>query len=103
MLKKVLISIIVYFLFCLLQTSFFPHFGSIGNYLNLILITTIALNLLEKREEMFGLINAVIGGFLLDVFSNNIFGLNLAILLLISLFIKLFIKRYVEIPILEKI
>ena len=101
--KKILISVIAYFIFALLQTSFLVHFGAFGEHLNLILISVIIWNILESRKSLFGLSNAVIGGFFLDIFSSRIFGFYILILLVVAISIKFILKKYVKIPIIKKI
>jgi len=100
--KKILIWTIVYFIFSLLQTSFLVHFGLLGKYLNLILISVIIYNLIENRNNLFGLSNAIIGGFFLDIFSSQFFGFYILILLTIAITIKFVFKEYVKIPLIEK-
>ncbi len=102
MLKKILVSVILYYIFILLQTSFLVHFSFFGLVLNLILISVIIWNILEKSETLFGLSNAVIGGFFLDVFSSRMFGFHILILLALAIFIKFVLKKYVRIPIIKK-
>ena len=99
---KFLISAIIYFIFALLQTSFLVHFGVLGEHLNLILISVIIWNLVETRKSLFGLLNAVIGGFFLDIFSNRIFGFYILILLTAAILIKFVLKKYVKIPFIKK-
>ncbi len=100
--KKTLVSIILYYIFILLQTSFLVHFSIFGLVLNLILISVIIWNILEKSETLFGLSNAVIGGFFLDLFSSRMFGFHILILLALAIFIKFVLKKYVRIPIIKK-
>lgn len=99
---KVFLSIVVYFIFVIFQTSFLVHFGKFGECLNLILISVIVWNLIESRKNLFGLLNAVIGGFFLDAFSNQIFGFYILILLITAISIKFVLKKYVKIPFVEK-
>jgi uncharacterized membrane protein YgaE (UPF0421/DUF939 family) len=42
--------------------------------------------------------SAGIGGFFLDIFSENPIGLSVTILLAISILIKFVLKKYVQIP-----
>ncbi len=102
MYKKTLISLILYCIFILLQTSFLVHFTIFGLVLNLILISVIIWNILESSKSLSGLSNAAIGGFFLDVFSSQIFGFYTLILLTIAVFIKFFLKKYVKIPFIKK-
>jgi rod shape-determining protein MreD len=96
--KKFLISVIIYFIFALVQTSFLVHLAPFGIAPNLIIISVIIYNFIEGSEKMFGLGNALIGGFFLDVFSSRVFGFYILILLALSLLIKFVFKKYVKIP-----
>jgi len=100
--KKFLVSIILYYIFILLQTSFLVHFSIFGLTLNLILISVIIWNILEKSGTLFGLLNAAMGGFFLDLFSNRMFGFHILILVVLAIFIKFVFKKYVRIPIIKK-
>lgn len=90
--KKIIISLLFFYVLALFQTSFLVHFSA----LNLILILIFFLNLFEKSEENFGLISALIGGFFLDVFSERTIGFHVLILFLLSLSIKLILRRYIR-------
>ncbi len=97
--KKIIISIIIYFIFAILQSSFIIYFGHLGKYLNLILISIIAWNIFENPKEIFGIVNAFIGGFFLDILSGHFFGFYIIISLSLAIIIKFFLKKYVKIPI----
>ncbi len=103
MLKKILISIIVFYFLVLLQTSFLVHFTVFGAVPNIVLILVIAWNVLEKKRNYFGIANALIAGFFLDIFSNHFIGFYILILVGSAIFIKLIFKRYVRIPFVDKI
>lgn len=103
MYKKILISIIVFYLLVLVQTSFLVHFTIFDAVPNIVLILVVAWNLLEKRKNYLGIINALIGGFFLDIFSNHFIGFYVLILVGLAIFIKLIFKRYVQIPFIDKI
>ncbi len=103
MLKKILISIIVFYFLVLIQTSFLVHFTIFDAVPNIVLILVVAWNLLEKRKNYLGIINALIGGFFLDIFSNRFIGFYVLILVGLAIFIKLIFKRYVRIPFIDKI
>jgi len=96
MIKKIVFLSLFFYLLTLLQTSFFIHFSRIVP--NFVLISIILINLFEKEKNSdFGLISAVLGGFFLDVFSENslnIFGFYLLISIFIYLFIKFVFKKY---------
>lgn len=103
MFKKILISIIVFYFLVLLQTSFLVHFTIFDAVPNVVLILVIIWNLLEKRRDYFGVINGLIGGFFLDIFSGRFIGFYVLILVGLAIFIKLIFKRYVRIPFIDKI
>lgn len=99
--KKIFIFILFFYILVLLQTSFLIHFniflsGFLGG--SLILIAIFFINLFEKTEEKSGLFLAFFGGFLLDIFSENLFGFYILILMVIAIFIKFILKRYVRAP-----
>ncbi len=97
MVKKILISIIVFYFLVLIQTSFLVHFTVFDAVPNLVLISVIIWNFLEKRKNYFGVINGLIGGFFLDIFSGRFIGFYILILAGLAIFIKLIFKRYVRI------
>ena len=103
MLKKILLSIIVFYFLVLVQTSFLVHFTIFDVVPNIVLILVVIWNLLEKRKNYFGVINALIGGFFLDVFSSQFIGFYVLIWVGLAIFIKLIFKRYVRIPFIDKI
>ncbi len=98
MIKKLSIIIIFFYILALLQTSFLVHFSVLGIIPNLILISVIFINFFEDIKENNGILSAFIGGFFLDIFSENIFGFQILVLIIISCFIKLILKKYVRIP-----
>jgi rod shape-determining protein MreD len=101
--KKFLILILSFYILALFQTSFLVHFGIIGYFLNLILIATILINLFVPHHSWWGITSAFIGGFFLDIFSENFIGFHILILLMLSLFIKFVFKKYVRVPIVKGI
>ena len=96
--KNILILVIVFYIFILLQNSFLIYFNIGGMVLNLIFIAVVLLNLFEKPEGKLGFWSAFIGGFFLDVFSEGFLGFYILILLTASVFIKFIIKKNVRIP-----
>jgi len=96
MIKKVLILIVVFYLLTLLQTSFLVHFNIKGIIPNLVLITVILLNLFEQPKSYTGLISAFLGGFFLDIFSENFIGFYVLILVGLAISIKFIFKKYVK-------
>lgn len=103
MIKKVLISIIVFYFLVLIQSSFLVHFTVFGAVPNIVLILIIIWNLLEKRKNYFGVVNGLIAGFYLDIFSSHFIGFYVLILAGLAILIKLIFKRYVRIPFVDKI
>ncbi len=105
MVKKTIISIVVFFFLAVLQTSFFAHFSFWGVVFNLVIIAVLLVNLLEEKKNKLGLICAFSGGFFLDVFSlsGGIFGLYILMCLFIAIFIKFILKRYVQLPTIKEI
>jgi rod shape-determining protein MreD len=103
MFKKSFFIFIAFYFFILLETSFLASFTIFGFTLDLIFISVIAINLFEKTEGRLGYLCAFVGGFFLDVFSSNFFGLNTAILLVSAVFIKKIIRQYVSLPTFKRI
>ena len=101
MIKKVFIFIILFYFLALIQTSFMIHFKTWNIVPNLILFSVIVWNIFEKADNRFGVYQAVIGGFFLDIFSNRFIGFNILILVILVILIKLFFRRYVRIPFFE--
>lgn len=95
--KKILILIIFFYILALFQTSFLVYFNLLGRFADwsLILISVIAINLLEKPKNYSGYFSATIGGFFLDIFSENFIGFYILILFLLAFFIKFVLKRYI--------
>jgi rod shape-determining protein MreD len=94
--RKVLIFSLFFYILALAQTSFLFHFNLFGIVPNLILISVVLVNFLEKKEKNAGLIIAIAGGFFLDIFSFLSLGMSITLLLLVALFIKKIIKSLVE-------
>jgi rod shape-determining protein MreD len=67
-----------------------------GEFLNLVLISVILINLFEKTKNYSGILSAFLAGFFVDIFSESFIGFHILIFLLFSLFIKHFLKRYVQ-------
>ncbi|MFH1713981.1 MAG: hypothetical protein ABH831_00015 [Candidatus Nealsonbacteria bacterium] len=103
--KKFLLLAVLFLFLGLAQTSFMVYFSFFGIIPNLLLISVIILNLLEKSEKKSGLVLAVWAGFILDLFSfgSSIFGFYAGLLLLLAIFIKFILKKYVQIPTLKAI
>ena len=89
--------ILAFYCFALIQSSFLVHFNIYGFVPNLILISVLAINLIESPEKRSGLFFAAFGGFLVDVFSNRPVGLNLLVYLIFAFIIKYLLKNYVRV------
>jgi rod shape-determining protein MreD len=86
--KKILILIIFFYILSLIQTGFLASFEASENFPNLILISLILLILLEKPRENSGYFAAFLGGFFIDVFSTNPFGMTIIFLLFLTFLLK---------------
>jgi len=95
---KAILSIILFYFLTLIQVSFMPHLAIYGIVFNLVLFVIVIWNILESSDKYFGLYQAIIAGFFLDIFSSHFIGYNIIILLLIAFLLKFFLKRYVRIP-----
>ena len=104
MVKKTIISVLIFFFLAIFQTSFLAHFSFWGMVFNLVIIAVLLINLLEEKGNKLGLVCAFAGGFFLDVFSlsGGIFGLYVLVCFLTAFFIKFILKRYVQIPELQR-
>jgi len=99
MLNKILTYFLLFYFLILFQTSFFVHFKP----LNLTLILVIFLNLFQDPKSKDGILAAIFGGFFLDIFSENLIGFHVLILIAIAIFLKLIFRKYVRIPTIKKI
>ncbi len=89
--KKFIILFFVLYFLCLFQTSFFNFLKVQPNF---ILVLFISLLIFEKDKKS-GIFIAILGGLLLDIFSNFILGTN--IITLISIYIlMLIVMKYVR-------
>ncbi len=95
MIKKVLIIIIFFYFLALLQTSFLVHFNIFNIIPNFVFLAVVLINLFEPQEGKTGFLSAFVGGFFLDIWSSQFFGLEILILMAVTIFIKLIIKKYV--------
>ena len=98
MIKRVLVTLAVFYLLALLQTSFFIHFRAWGIVPNFILILVALINVFEKPQKNTGMVAGFIGGFFLDVFSSNFIGFYTLILLALSFLVKIIFRKYVWSP-----
>lgn len=99
--KKIITLFLGFYILSLFQTSFLVHFCFVAGEwgLNIISISVIIINLLEKPNESLGVFAAIWGGFFWDMFSSNLIGFHILFLVLISILIKTILKRYVRFPI----
>jgi len=87
--KKIIIAIILFYFFALLQNSFLAHFNLFGAVPNLVFILFFLLVFFAKRGEIYQVIFfAIIDGIFLDIFSYSYIGPSLALLLIIAFLIK---------------
>lgn len=93
---KYIISLFLLYFLVLFQTSF------LVDLFNLTFWVIIFWSFLEKKESDLAFFNALIGGFFLDIFSNNFIGFNIIILLTLTFLIKYLIRPHVKIPYVER-
>ena len=92
--KKFLFFTFLFYFLILLQESFFLHFFPYVP--NFVLVTICLVNLFEGRKDNSGIYLSLVGGFFLDVFSENLFGFYILTSLLMSFFIKMILKNYIQ-------
>ncbi|MBI1971528.1 MAG: hypothetical protein HYS52_01615 [Candidatus Wildermuthbacteria bacterium] len=95
-------SILLFFLFYLLvlfQVGFVSHFSLFGFIPNSILIAYILLVIFESRFP-FSFAGAFVAGFFLDLFSQNLLGISVVMLLALRALLKLAMQYYVRLPLL---
>ncbi|MBI2098519.1 MAG: rod shape-determining protein MreD [Candidatus Wildermuthbacteria bacterium] len=100
--KQTIILFLVFYVFAILQMSFFVHLFPNGLVPNFIILSVVLLSIFEHRDSYASFLAALFGGFLLDVFSGGIIGLWALGLGFASLFIKIVLEDYVRLPILKK-
>lgn len=93
MIKKVILAILGFYFLIMLQASFFVHLFNYAS--SIVLIAVVLINFFEEEKSSFGLISALIAGFLLDVFFSAYIGYWILICFLISILTKLIFKKYV--------
>lgn len=80
---------ILFYLFAVLQNSFFAHFSLFGAVPNLVLIFFISFVFLEQKNSYYPVIfYAICAGLFLDFFSYTYFGVSMILLLALGLLIK---------------
>lgn len=86
---KYLITIILFYLFAVLQNSFFAHFSLFGATPNLVFTLFFLLVFFEEKNNLIVVIfYAITAGLFLDFFSATYFGVSIILLLLIGFFVK---------------
>lgn len=86
---KILITIILFYLFAVLQNNFFVHFGLFGSVPNLIFLLFFLTVFFEKKKSYYWIaLWAFCAGIFLDLFSYTFFGVSPVLLLLIGLIAK---------------
>ncbi len=93
--KKFLLIVILFYLFALLQNSFFTHFSLFGTTPNLVFILFFLLVFLAKKDPPARtgsyyqiLFFSITAGFLLDIFTYKYIGLSIIYLIIIAVLLK---------------
>lgn len=94
--KKILASVLFFYVLALVQTSFIFHLDILNVVPNLILISVVLLNFFEEPRKKTGLVIAGIGGFFLDLFSYSYLGISILILVVLAFLLKKFLKVSAE-------
>lgn len=86
---KPLITIILFYLFAILQNSFFVHFSLFGAAPNLVFVLFFTLIFFADPKKYYYIIFYVVcAGLFLDIFLYSYLGASIILLLLIGFFIK---------------
>jgi len=89
---KTLITIFLFYLLAVLQSSFFLHFNIMGIAPNFVLIFFFIIVFFSARGgpvlDWENLLYSVTAGFFLDVYSYSYFGISIVLLLAISILAK---------------
>ena len=84
-----IITIVLFYLFAILQNSFFIYFNLFGAVPNIIFILFFMLVFFSKKNSYYSAIFfAIIAGIFLDILSISGFGVSIILLILIGLSIK---------------
>lgn len=89
--QKTLVIILLFFIFAILQNSFFIHFSFFGSYLNLIFILffTLIFSHNSQKSSFLGIfLLSIFAGFILDIYSHTYIGPSIILLIIIGLFVK---------------
>lgn len=98
--KQALFFIPMFFVLALLQTSFFAHFTIQGFLIPVVLIAVFGVSVFSSTYA--GLWGAFVGGLVLDVFSQHVFGYWTVLVVLVSCVVSFFTHTYVRLPNLQK-
>lgn len=97
--RRSLITIFIFFVLAILQTSFSSQFSLAGARLNLVFILFFTLIFFEKQNEYLKtIILAISAGILLDIFSVFYFGSSVAALLAVLFFDKKILHLLRDLP-----
>jgi hypothetical protein len=84
------------------QTTIAPHFWFFDfpwfEWLNFITVPLAIFALFERRRNNLSWAAAILGGFILDVYSQRFFGFWIILLTVLTALIKFAVKKYVRIP-----
>jgi len=87
--QKTLFITFLFYIFALLQSSFFTHFNLFGVVPNLVFALFFSISFFEKNDNYFQVIvYAAIAGFFLDIFSFPYVGPSFAFLIIIGILLK---------------
>jgi rod shape-determining protein MreD len=87
--QKTLVIIFLFYLFALLQNSFFTHFNLFGVTPNLVFILFFLIVFFEGENKNYQIIFfAVTAGFFLDIFSNTYLGPSIILLIIMGFLLK---------------
>jgi len=96
MIRKILISFVILYLLVLFESSFLIHFEIFYRVPSLILISIFFLNLFEDPNGLRGIFCALFGGLFWDIFSNELIGFHILILIALAIFIKFTVRKYIR-------
>jgi len=84
--KKLLVIVLLFYVFALLQNSFFTHFNFFGTLPNLIFILFFTLAFFNNSSQTF--LFAIIAGFFLDIYAYTYICPSIILLLIIGFLLK---------------
>ena len=87
--QKALFLIFLFYLFSLLQSSFFPYFNILGSVPNLVFILFFSIVFFDKKDRIYPtIIWAIIAGIFLDIFSYTRLGPSILSLVIVGFLLK---------------